>query len=182
MIKRNLTIACLALLAVICASLATANTVDEYTVDEGDILSINVYSHDDMTTRVRISGKGDITFPLLGIVQVADLTTQQISEKLTVALADGYLVNPQVNVFIEEFRIQNIYISGQVEKPDAYQYKLDMTLIKVITLAGGFTDLAAKSKVRIVRMVDGKEITISKAKMDEAIKPGDVIIVPESFF
>ena len=135
-----------------------------------------------MTTKVRISGEGNITFPLLGSVQVVGLTTQQISEKLTAALADGYLVTPQVNVFIEEFRVQNVFISGQVKKPDAYQYELDMTLIKVITLAGGFTDLAAKSKVRIVRTVDGKEITINKTKMDEPIRPGDVIIIPESFF
>ena len=158
------------------------NSAEEYTVDEGDILSINVYSHEDMTTRVRISGEGNITFPLLGSVQVAGLTTQQISEKLTAALADGYLINPQVNVFIEEFRIQNIFISGQVNKPDAYQYELDMTLIKVITLAGGFTDLAAKRKVKIIRTIDDKELTIEKAKMDEAILPGDVIVVPESFF
>jgi protein involved in polysaccharide export with SLBB domain len=182
MIKRTFTIALLALLTTISTSLAIADTAAEYTVDEGDILSINVYSHDDMTTKVRISGEGNITFPLLGRVMVAGLTTQQISEKLTGALADGYLINPQVNVFIEEFRIQNVFISGQVKKPDAYQYELDMTLIKVITLAGGFTDLASKNKVRIVRTVDGKEITISKTKMAEAIKPGDVIIVPESFF
>lgn len=182
MTNRILTVALLALLTITCTGLATANTADEYTVDEGDILSINVYSHEDMATRVRISGEGNITFPLLGSVQVTGLTTQQISEKLTGALADGYLVNPQVNVFIEEFRVQNVYISGQVKKPDAYQYELDMTLIKVITLAGGFTDLAAKSKVKIVRTVDGNEITIKKAKMDEAIQPGDVIIIPESFF
>jgi protein involved in polysaccharide export with SLBB domain len=182
MTNRILNIMLLILLTIISADPAGANTIDEYTVDEGDILSINVYSHDDMTTRVRVSGKGSVTFPLLGTIEVVDLTTQQISEKLTAALADGYLINPQVNVFIEEFRVQNVYISGQIEKPDAYQYKIEMTLIKVITLAGGFTDLASKSKVRIVRMVDGEEITINKAKMDEAIQPGDVIIVPESFF
>jgi len=182
MIKRSFAIALFAILTIISATQVIASTASEYTVAEGDILSINVYSHEDMTTRVRVSGEGSITFPLLGSVEVGGLTTQQISGKLSRALADGYLVNPQVNVFIEEFRVRNIFISGQIKKPDAYQFEQEMTLIKVITLAGGFTDLAAKNKVRIVRMVDGKEITISKAKMDETIQPGDIIIVPESFF
>ena len=172
---------CLLLLTTVVPALATPEP-SEYTVDEGDILSITVYGHEDMTTRVRVSGGGDITYPLLGTVKVAGLTTRQISDKLTDALADGYLVTPQVNVFIETFRVQNVFISGQVNKPAAYQFEQDMTLIKLVTLAGGFTDLAATRRVKIIRKKDGKEITIDRARMDEPVRPGDIIVVPESFF
>ena len=152
----------------------------EYIVDEGDVLQINVYSHDDMTTTVRVSGNGTIIVPLLGQVKVEGMSIPQISDKIAGALAGDYIIAPQVNVFITKFRAQNIFVNGQVKKPGAFEFEEKMTLIKAITLAGSFTDLAAKDKIRIIRMADDQETDLKNAGMDEAILPGDVIIVPES--
>ncbi len=168
----------LPLLALLLA--ATPAMTAEYVVDEGDVLQINVYSHDDMTTTVRVSGNGTIIVPLLGPMTVEGLTIPLISKKIAAALAGDYIINPQVNVFITKFRAQNIFVNGQVRKPGAFEFEEKMTLIKAITLAGSFTDLAAKDKIRIIRMVDGHETDLKNAAMDEAILPGDVIIVPES--
>ncbi len=151
----------------------------QYLVDEGDVLSITVYGHDDLTTTVRISGQGAITYPLLNQVEVAGLTTPEISRKLSLALADGYIINPQVNVFVKEYRVQSIFVSGEVGRAGAYQYEPNMTLIKVISLAGGFKSSASKNQVTISRTIKGQGHVIHNAQNDEAIEPGDVVEVPE---
>lgn len=156
---------------------------DDYKVGEADVLQITVYNHDDLKTTARVSRDGSITFPLIGRVEVLGLAIGQIEQKIAALLAAGYIVNPQVHIFIDDFRSRVFYVTGEVKKPDAYKYEDDTTLIKAITVAGGFSDIAAKSRVKILRKNhDGQEIIIERAKLDEAILPNDVIVVPESFF
>lgn len=155
----------------------------DYKVGESDVLKISVYDHDDLKTVTQVSRDGNITFPLLGKVQVLGLSLGEIEQKLATLLADGYVVNPQIQVFIEGFRGRVFYVTGEVKKADAYKYEDDMTLIKAITVAGGFTDIAAKGRVKVVRKdANGKEVAIERAQFDERILPNDIIIVPESFF
>jgi polysaccharide export outer membrane protein len=250
-------------------SLAGISSAQDYVVGEGDVLRIVVYDHDDLTTTARVSGDGAITFPLIGQVEVKGLTLSQIADKITSLLSDGYVVNPQVNIFIQEFRSKKafimgevskpglyvlsgqttfmgllaeagglakdagdraiikrkanpsdknesvitvdlkrliekgdtsldvpikdgdsvyvtkagvFYVTGEVKKPDAYKYEDGMTVIKAITMAGGFTDKASKGSVKILRKVGGKEETLEKLKMDDPVIPNDVLVVPESFF
>ena len=154
----------------------------EYKVSELDVLQITTYDHDDLTSTVRVNRDGTITFPLLGKVKVVGLTVSQVEEKLVRLLADGYIVNPQVRVFIEDFRSRIFYVTGEVKKPDAYKYEDDSTIIKAITIAGGFTEIAAKGKVKILRKEEGKEKVLENVDMDQEVLPDDVIVVPESFF
>jgi polysaccharide export outer membrane protein len=241
----------------------------DYIVGEGDVLKITVYDHDDLTTTVRISAEGAITFPLIGQVGVAGLTLSQITKKISSLLSDGYIVNPQVNIFIEEFRSKKVfilgevnkpglhvlhgtttfleliseaggltkdagdkavikrkpnpsskkeitisidlrsllengdtsqdipimdgdsvyiakagvyYVTGEVKKPDAYKFEEGTTIIKAVTIAGGFTDKASKGGIKIIRKAKGKEEVLKDVDMDEQILPDDVIVVPESFF
>jgi polysaccharide export outer membrane protein len=250
-------------------SLAGVSFAQDYVVGEGDVLKIVVYDHDDLTTTARVSGDGAITFPLIGQVEVKGLTLTRIADKITSLLADGYVVNPQVNIFIQEFRSKKafimgevqkpglyvlsgqttfmgllaeagglakdagekaiikrktnpsdknesvitvnlkrliekgdtsldvpiidgdsvyitkagvFYVTGEVKKPDAYKYEDGMTVIKAVTMAGGFTDKASRGKVKIIRKAGGKEETLEKLEMDEPVMPNDVIVVPESFF
>lgn len=154
----------------------------DYVVGESDVLQITVYDHEDLTSTVRISREGTISFPLLGKVKVLGLTLGQIEDKLAKLLADGYIINPQVSVFIEDFRSRVFYVTGEVQKPDAYKYEDDTTVIKAITIAGGFTGLAAKGGVKIIRKSGTKDEILEKVRMDETVLPNDVIVVPESFF
>jgi len=238
-----------------------------YVVGEGDVLKITVYDHPDLETKVRVNGDGQILMPLLGHVDVAGLTVSQISKKLAKMLADGYLVNPQVNVFIEEYGSKKavilgmvnkpglyelkgpttlleliskagglskeagnrvtikriapdgkkesinidlkalmeggdislnvqindkdnvyvakagmVYVTGEVKEPNAYKIDEGTTVIKAIALAGGFTGKAAKGKVKIIRIVNGKKEVLKNVHMDTPVLPEDVIVVPESFF
>lgn len=154
----------------------------DYAVGESDVLQITVYEHEDLTTTARVSREGTITFPLLGKVEVLGLTIGQVEEKLAALLADGYIVNPQVNIFIEDFRSRVFYVTGEVKKPDAYKYEDDTTIIKAITVAGGFTDLAAKNRVKILRKDGDREEVIDRVEMETPVLPNDVVVVPESFF
>jgi polysaccharide export outer membrane protein len=69
-----------------------------------------------------------------------------------------------------------------VNKPDSYKFEADISIIKAITMAGGFSKIAAKGKVQIIRVLDGQKQVFKNVKMDEPVLPNDVIVVPESFF
>jgi polysaccharide export outer membrane protein len=74
----------------------------EYKVGSGDVLKINVYENPDLSTTVRVSADDTIRVPLLGRVDVSEMSVSRVAQKLEDMFADGYLVNPQVDVFIEE--------------------------------------------------------------------------------
>ena len=84
------------------------------------------------------------------------------------------------SVFIAKAGV--FYITGEIKNPAAYRYEDGITLIKAVTMAGGFTDKASSGRIRIIRKTDRKEKIIQKAEMDEPVFPDDIIIVPESFF
>ena len=99
---------------VLVSCFAAASLAQDYVVGEGDILKISVYDHDDLTTVARVSGEGVIVLPLIGQVEVQGLTISQITQKISALLADGYLVDPQVSIFIQEFRSKKAFIMGEV--------------------------------------------------------------------
>ena len=168
---------------------------EEYTIHERELIQINVYEHPDLSRDYRVSGDGTIFFPLLGELKVAGLTEKELQEKLTSLLADGFLVNPQITVRILEYR-DYVYVTGEVKKPGAYSYEENMTVIKAVTIAGGFTDLAAPGRIKILRKNPSasgsksenagkekeKEEKEIKAKMEDLVLPNDIIIVPQRIF
>lgn len=116
---------------------AYAADSSEYQVGGRDVLKITVYEEEDLTKTVRVSGEGKITFPLLGEVKAAGLTVGQIERKLEKLLRDGYLKNPQVLVLVEEYRSQEVYVLGAINKPGAYQLTGQATLLEMISRAEG---------------------------------------------
>ncbi len=74
------------------------------------------------------------------------------------------------------------YVTGQVKAQSAYKCSGNMTVLKLITLAGGFTGRASKSSVQVIRIVKGEKKIYDDVDMDMQVQPDDIIIVPESFF
>ena len=167
---------------------------EEYKVDTGDVLIITVYEQPDLATKTRVGPKGEINFPLIGNVETKGLTAHEIEEKITSLLAADYLVNPQVNVFIEQYHPNKVFVMGFVNKPGEYELFKDRTttVLEAITMAGGFKEGAASDGTKIIRIEDNTEITIpvkvsditkrGEKEKDVPVKPGDMIVVPESFF
>jgi len=167
---------------------------EEYKVEAGDVLTITVYEHPDLTTELRVSPNGEIMFPLLGTVDIKDLSVNEVEEKIRFLLEKDYLVDPQVNVFIKEYHPEKVFVMGFVNRPGEYELFKDRptTALEAITMAGGFRRGAAENSTKIIRVEEGEEITIpikvsditKKGNKDKdiAVKPGDIIVVPESFF
>lgn len=169
---------------VVFLSLAVALSVaaNEYRVGPEDVLKISVYEHADLETVARVENDGRIQFPLVGVLEVQGKTTSQISRDLERLLADGYLVDPDVAVFIEEFKSRKVVVMGQVKKPGLYELTGPLTVVEVISRAGGFTDIAAQRNVKIIRKGEEGEQTLDDIDFSDAIMPDDVVVVPESLF
>ena len=173
---------------------SSVTLAEEYEVDTGDVILITVYAQADLTTKARVSSKGEITFPLIGTVNVKDLTVEEIEKKIMVSLGKDYLVNPQVNVFIEKYTEKKVFVMGFVNKPGEYELFKDRptTVLEAITMAGGFKEGAAQNGTKVLRVDNGEELTISikvtditrkgDKEKDIPINPGDIVVVPESFF
>jgi polysaccharide export outer membrane protein len=108
-----------------------------------------------------------ITVDLKGLVEDGD-----ISHDIRIVDGDSIHIS-KTGVF---------YVVGEVKKPDAYKYKEGTTVIKAVTLAGGFTDRAATTKVKLIRVVGKGEVVLEKVMMDEPVLKEDLIVVPLSFF
>lgn len=128
---------------------------ENYLVGSGDILRITVYDNDDLKTIVRVSDSGTIIMPLIGRVKVAEMTISMISDEITKKLADGYIINPQVNVFIEEFRSKKVVILGHVVKPGLFELSGAISFLELISKAGGLTKEAG-STATIKREIKNK--------------------------
>jgi len=105
----------------------------------GDVVRITVFQNPDMTTETRISEAGTITFPLLGTVKVAGLTPSQAERSIATGLQKGgFVVQPQVNVFLVQLRSRQVPVLGQVNKPGKYALEEASTkLTDLLALAGG---------------------------------------------
>ncbi|OQX63521.1 MAG: hypothetical protein B5M56_02605 [Desulfococcus sp. 4484_241] len=90
------------------------------------------------------------------------------------------LIHNGDSIFIT--KMEKIYVTGEVKYPGAYPYEKGLTVIKAITNARGFTDKASATGVQIIRKENGKERVLDRVRMDDLVKPDDVIVVPESFF
>jgi polysaccharide export outer membrane protein len=84
-------------------------------------------------------------------------------------------------VYVPRGDPNRIYVSGQVRNPGAYSIPEGTTLLQALTLAGGPTERAALGRIRIIRLVNGKQERIS-GELGNAVRPGDTIVVPERFF
>lgn len=165
----------------------------DYLIQAGDLVEIKVYKEDDMDRTLRVSTNGSITFPLIGNIKIAGLTVGQAENSLERALR-SYLKTPSVSFLIKEYANKTVYVLGQVKKPSSIAIipEKTMTLLEAITSAGGFTDIAAMSKVKILRMENGVQKSIEvdvtqitkegNKQYDVPLKPADVVFVPQSLF
>ena len=166
-------------------------SLENYPIRAGDKLNIQVYREKDLTDIFIVDSAGNISYPLLGVLYVQGLSLEELRQRLMNELGKDYLVNPQVQVAFEESLNKFVYILGQVAKPGNYDYTPNMTLVRLVSKAGGFTLMAASNQVKITRKTaDGKMKTLSvnvneimngRAE-DVPLELGDLVMVPETFF
>lgn len=160
------------------------------TLGPGDLVEIRVFQEADLTGVWRLSPEGLIDYPLCGKVTLQGKTSSQASDALQSCLANGYLKHPSVSVVVREYNSKKVFVFGEVNKPGTFPYEDNMSIVQAVTLAGGFTKLAAKNNTNVTRVIEGQEKKIRVAVDDIGVgreknfvlQPGDIVFVPESFF
>jgi len=165
-----------------------------YILQPEDVVNITVYEHPDLETKARITSTGEIAFPLIGKINVSGFTVSELEAELAKLLEADYLIDPQVQIFIDDYHSKQISVLGSVNKPGKYDMYTERqtTVLEAIAMAEGFNDVASINGTKIIRNEDGKETTIKvkvtditkkgEKEKDISLKPGDIVFVPESFF
>jgi polysaccharide export outer membrane protein len=125
------------------ATQASLMSYKDYKVGPEDQLVIQIYGQDKLNRELRVNGQGEITMPLVGVVKVAGMTPQEIEKRLMELYDARFLVNPQITVEVKEIRHQRVAVTGAVAKPGPYEIIGPRTLLEVLSLAGGFSNLGS---------------------------------------
>ena len=162
--------------------------VRAYRVGPGDLLELNVFQVEELSQTVRVSEDGSITLPLLGRVLAEGLTQEGVVQKLTGLLQAKYVKNPQVTIFIKEYKNQQVAVIGAVEKAGSYELVGRKNLLQIISMAGGFSETAGNEIFILREGADGATSTVAidlkdllvngNQKLNIPIEPNDVINVP----
>jgi polysaccharide export outer membrane protein len=183
-----------------------AEEAAELVIKPGDILSVNVYQEADLTKDVEVNRAGFINFPLIGKVKAEGYRKEEAEKIIRDLLEKDYLVNPLVSVKVireprakplpgpeEEVELVSYVLLGEVRKPGTYEFapsRGKITLLRAVSIAGGFTNIANRGKIQILRhtgdvtksfSVNAKDI-LSGKRPDEELQKDDIISVPESLF
>jgi polysaccharide export outer membrane protein len=166
----------------------------EYRIGPGDSLQVFVWNHPELTVTVPVRPDGLISTPLVENMEAGGKTPSQLSRDLEKALAE-YVRTPTVNVIVTNFvgaLADQVRVVGQAQKPQALPYRANMTVLDVMIAVGGLSEFAAGNRAVIVRQEGDKNLRIPVRLSDlmndgdiaanVALRPGDVLIIPESRF
>lgn len=136
----------------------------DYRIGTNDLLEIGVLGVTDLNRTVRVNSSGAISMPLIGMVEVAGLTSSETEALLEKEYEKEYLQDPQISVFIKEFTSQRFTVDGAVSRPGVYPLVGKMTLLRALATAGGKGELADLENVMLFRV--GKDGNVEKKKYD----------------
>ncbi len=165
-----------------------------YLVGPGDMLSVAVWRSPELSMSVPVRPDGKISTPLVEDLQASGKTATQLAREIEQVLA-RYVQSPVVTVIVTRFageHSQRIRVIGEAAKPQALPYSEGMTLLDVMIAVGGITDFAAGNRASIARTQGGKTQQFG-VRLEDLVKggdlsanvqmrPGDVLVIPQSFF
>ncbi len=210
MIIRSIAAALIALVTVSCASHDILNSSQlaassqaatdgsspspDYLIGPLDALEVFVWRAPELSTKITVRPDGRISTPLVEDMVAAGKTPTQLSKDLERTLSK-YVKSPQVSVIVSNFTStfdQQVRVLGQAQKPIALPYQSGMTVLDVMVAVGGLTEFAAGNKAVLIRG-KGEDRQSYRLRLDNLLRkgditanvpvlPGDVILIPESFF
>ena len=175
------------------APVSAATPSYNYLIGPGDTLSIIVWRNPELSTSVQVRPDGKITVPLVEDLPAMGKDSTTLARDVQRALSD-YIRDPVVNVILTGFVgpfSEQIRVIGEATRPQALPYRQNMTLVDVMIAVGGVTDFADGNRAAILRSSD--ENKVYSVRLDDLlrrgdmsanvdVKPGDVLIIPESWF
>ena len=165
-----------------------------YLIGPGDTLRIDVWRNPELSVTIPVRPDGKISTPLVEDLWASDKTSTQLARDIEKVLAK-YIQKPVVTVIVTDFGgvyRQQIRVIGEAIKPQALPYRENMTLLDVMIAVGGITDFAAGNKASVVRR-SGSKTQQFGVRLQDLVKrgdlsaniimrPGDILIIPQSFF
>lgn len=198
-------LACVALCALLPAAVSAADagvpadappaqtSRDDYIIGPGDTLQIFVWRNPELSVNVPVRPDGKISTPLVEDMVAVGKSPSQLARDIEMVLAE-FVRTPQVNVIVNNAvsTFSQVKVVGQVKQPQALPFRQGLRVLDIVLATGGLTDFAAPNRARIVRQVDGKTVEtrvklgdlLNKGDLGQnlELKPGDVLIVPQSLF
>lgn len=174
---------------------ASASASYDYIIGPGDELGIFVWRNPEISVEgVAVGPDGKISVPLVEDLPASGKTSSQLAREIEQSLS-VYVKDPQVTVTVGGFQgvyDKQIRVVGQAATPQALAYRANMTVLDVMIQVGGLTEFAAGNRARIVRRVGGEQREML-VRLDDLVKdgdiganvsmvPGDILIIPESWF
>jgi polysaccharide export outer membrane protein len=155
----------------------------------GDLLEISVFDAPELAQQVRVGADGEAQLALIGSTLLAGLTGQEAAEMIARELRErNFLLRPQVNVLVREFASQGVSVTGEVQHPGVYQVLGPRSLLDVVSMAGGLTNVA-DNRITIKRRSRSEKNVTVKLNTDDAetslandvqVYPGDLVLVPRA--
>jgi len=160
----------------------------DYKIAPMDKLSVKVFKMDDLSGDYDVDLAGNISLPLVGQMQAANLTTAQLDDQLTQKLGEKYLEHPDVSVAIKSSTAHVVTVDGAVREAGSFSLGGPTTLIRAIAMAKGTTEDANNRRVAVFRTIGGKRqaaaFDLTSIRRGEAadpeIFPGDIVVVDGS--
>ena len=175
-------------------SQAAAKAADnDYVIGPGDTLEVFVWRNPELSVTVPVRPDGKISTPLVEDMVAIGKTPPQLARDMEKVLS-VYVREPKVNIIVTEARSESsqIKVVGQVTHPSALPYHEGMRVLDAILAVGGLTQFASGNRAHIVRMESGKEkhipvrlanlVNNGDVSQNLPLKPGDVLVVPQSIF
>lgn len=176
------------------AAQAQPAEVSKYIIGPGDQLEISVWHNPELSTHVPVRPDGRISTPLVTDVVAAGRTPEELGHDIEARLKK-YVSDPLVTVIVSNFvgpYSQQVRIVGEATTPKSLPYLAHMTVLDAMIAVGGLTPYASGNRAKLVRHVDGKEVNTTLRLSDllksgdlsanTDLQPGDIIIIPQSFF
>lgn len=150
---------------------AKRTSSQDYRIGPDDLIEVNVFEDEKLNKTVRVSSQGNVSLPLIGILRVKGLTGSEMEKEIRDLLAEKYLQDPHVIIFIKEYHNQRISVMGAVTKPGVYDVTGEKTVLDLLSLAGGLRDDAGKM-LFLIRppSLDGEGSKKSKEPETQAAK------------
>ena len=169
---------------------------EEYVIGPLDDLTVFVWRNPELGAKVQVRPDGRITTPLITDMPAVGKTPSMLAQDIRLQLSQ-FIEEPLVSVIVNEFAgtySQQVRIVGATEKPASIPYRANMTLLDAMIAVGGLSEFAAGNRARLVRFDKqvgqqrefalrlGDLLKKGESKANVMLKPGDVIIIPESMF
>jgi polysaccharide export outer membrane protein len=183
------------------APAAPSATADDYVLGAGDILSLRVFGHDDLTQSLVIQPDGNVLFPLIGRYPAAGKTTRALSGELADVLGKSYVRDPQITLVVAEYRSKTVLVAGEIARPGSYPLAAGATIVEILAKAGPVGSAAAAEAIVVrprgevkgpvlpsevtsadvdVLRVNLREIEKGNLQANLTLRPNDTVFIPQA--